>query len=78
MQYVCREIFCGNLIILPDTQDGTVPHRDKPAHIPWSVGEHKQTSHAKEKIGGAGHPPLWEMPSLGVAHQGLLELHRVE
>ena len=22
-------------------QEGTVPHRDRPAHIPWSVGEHK-------------------------------------
>eukprot|EP00966_Prymnesium_polylepis_P099387 2301764-Prymnesium_polylepis.1 len=22
---------------LPDTQEGTVPHRDRPAHIPWSV-----------------------------------------
>eukprot|EP00966_Prymnesium_polylepis_P139121 3214524-Prymnesium_polylepis.2 len=26
---------------LPDTQDGTVPHRGRPAHIPWAVGEHK-------------------------------------
>jgi len=27
--------------ILPDTQEGAVPHRDRPAHVPWSVGEHK-------------------------------------
>ena len=27
--------------ILPDTQEDTVPHRDRPAHIPWSVGEYK-------------------------------------
>eukprot|EP00966_Prymnesium_polylepis_P122972 2843097-Prymnesium_polylepis.1 len=24
--------------ILPDTQDGTVPHRDRPEHVPWSGG----------------------------------------
>jgi hypothetical protein len=29
---------CGNLIILPDTQDGAVSHQDRPARIPWSVG----------------------------------------
>eukprot|EP00966_Prymnesium_polylepis_P250711 5797244-Prymnesium_polylepis.1 len=28
---------CGNLLVLPDTQEGTVPHRDRPAHVPWSV-----------------------------------------
>eukprot|EP00966_Prymnesium_polylepis_P248111 5737296-Prymnesium_polylepis.1 len=26
---------CGNLLILRSTQEGTVPHRDKPARIPW-------------------------------------------
>eukprot|EP00966_Prymnesium_polylepis_P250249 5786047-Prymnesium_polylepis.1 len=23
--------------VLPDTQEGTVPHQDRPARIPWSV-----------------------------------------
>eukprot|EP00966_Prymnesium_polylepis_P097973 2269176-Prymnesium_polylepis.1 len=25
---------CGNLSPPPDTQEGTVPHQDRPAHIP--------------------------------------------
>eukprot|EP00966_Prymnesium_polylepis_P259084 5984096-Prymnesium_polylepis.1 len=29
--------FGGNLLILPDTHEGAVPHRDRPARIPWSV-----------------------------------------
>jgi hypothetical protein len=38
-----RNLFAENVLILPDTQEGTVPHRDRPARFPWSVGEtHKQ------------------------------------
>eukprot|EP00966_Prymnesium_polylepis_P304890 7044137-Prymnesium_polylepis.1 len=33
-----RDIY--HTTVVPDTQDGTVPHRDRQAHIPWSVGEH--------------------------------------
>ena len=36
-----RKIVLRKFLILPDTQDGTVPHRGRPAHIPWAVGEHK-------------------------------------
>ena len=31
----------GSPLILPDTQDGTVLHQDRPAHIPRSVCEYK-------------------------------------
>ena len=27
--------------MLPGTREGAVPHRDRPAHVPWSVGEYK-------------------------------------
>eukprot|EP00966_Prymnesium_polylepis_P027674 639625-Prymnesium_polylepis.1 len=37
--YVKRAVHALN--ILPDTQEGAVPHRDRPAHVLWSVGEHK-------------------------------------
>ena len=36
-----RETDGVNMLILPDTQDGTVPHQDRPAHIPRSVCEYK-------------------------------------
>eukprot|EP00966_Prymnesium_polylepis_P225715 5221099-Prymnesium_polylepis.2 len=35
----------------------------------------KKGGKRKGKVGGAQHPPLWEVLSVGVAHQGLLELH---
>eukprot|EP00966_Prymnesium_polylepis_P075177 1743978-Prymnesium_polylepis.1 len=28
----------GHVGILPDTQEGAVPHQGRPARIPWSVG----------------------------------------
>eukprot|EP00966_Prymnesium_polylepis_P156670 3620060-Prymnesium_polylepis.1 len=28
----------GNKVTPTDTQEGSVPHRDRPARIPWSVG----------------------------------------
>eukprot|EP00966_Prymnesium_polylepis_P149144 3445989-Prymnesium_polylepis.1 len=31
--------------ILPDTQEGAVPHRDRPACIPWSVGVRVRVHH---------------------------------
>eukprot|EP00966_Prymnesium_polylepis_P097080 2248540-Prymnesium_polylepis.1 len=32
-----RETWYVSVSILPDTQEGTVPHQDRPAHIPRSV-----------------------------------------
>eukprot|EP00966_Prymnesium_polylepis_P175069 4050949-Prymnesium_polylepis.2 len=34
---VRETIFCGNLLILTGTQEGTVPHQDKLARIPWPL-----------------------------------------
>eukprot|EP00966_Prymnesium_polylepis_P131479 3040952-Prymnesium_polylepis.1 len=39
--------FCGNVLILPDTQEGAEPHRDWPARIPWSVGVRVRVHHAR-------------------------------
>ena len=39
-----QRFFNGHLLILPDTQEGTVPHRDRPARFPWSVGEYRCAS----------------------------------
>eukprot|EP00966_Prymnesium_polylepis_P240729 5566969-Prymnesium_polylepis.1 len=66
-----RRIFKSrNLIIPPDTQEGAVPHQDRPAHIPcWSVVRHKQRAIKSATIGrGKGdthttpcHPGSGEM-----------------
>eukprot|EP00966_Prymnesium_polylepis_P272948 6305699-Prymnesium_polylepis.3 len=35
------------LAILPDTQEGAVPHRDRPPRTPWSVGVRVRVHHAR-------------------------------
>eukprot|EP00966_Prymnesium_polylepis_P150992 3488022-Prymnesium_polylepis.1 len=42
--YVRDKVVAGSMRhpppILPDTREGTVPHQDSPARIPWSVCEY--------------------------------------